>query len=69
VCDIPLLVVVSLIHSEVSEMVRVVRRVMRFLLDLADRSDHHVEFSDFHRDPRVAVVSDLITGNPISCFA
>ena len=69
VCDIPLLVAVSLVYSEVSGVVRVVRRVVRLLLDLADRSDHYVEFSDFYRDSRVAVVSDLITGNPASCFA
>ena len=69
VYDIPLLVVVSLVYSEVSRVVRVVRRVVRLLLDLADRSDYHVKFSDFYRDPRVTVVSDLTTGNPISCFA
>jgi len=69
VCDTPLLVAVSPVHSEVSGVVRVVRRVVRLLPNLADRSDHHVEFSDFHRDSRVAVVSDLTTGNPASCFA
>jgi len=69
VYDTPLLVAVSPVHSEVSRVVRVVRRVVRLLLDLANRSDHHVKFSDFYRDSRVAVVSDLITGNPISCFA
>ena len=69
VYDIPLLVVVSLVHSEVFRVVRVVRRVVRLLLDLANRSNHYVKFSDFYRDSRIAVVSDLITGNPISYFA
>lgn len=69
VCDASSLVTVPPAHSEVSGMVRVVRGVVRFFLNLADRSNHHVEFSDFHRGSRISVVRYFASRHVVRGFA